>query len=292
MNQKIASLLALCAMASGFTTLRGAEAFTAYRLNITFTNAEAAYWSVNGAPKTTGTLFTQILPSSTSVQTDNSGKISGNGMLTVLYNTAGVPYSTFAVSYSGQITAPAGSAPTVTMSIHGAGFTIDGTGQPTTALNSISLKFVGQPGLFNGQTNILGQFSGSIRGKTPLSDTSANLPPSLQAVIPASSLSYVTVSTDVVQSQKRMLFFDNGATGSGSIGSSDSFRFNYFGTGDNHGEVLLASGVLGPYTNVINSSNVTFLAPVSVQFKGKVEGQVVSSSASSGQFNPPPRLMR
>src|SRR5215472_6831008 len=115
MNQKIAPLIAICAIASGLTAARAAEGFTAYNLNLAFTNAEASYWSVNGAPETTGTTFITVTPSNTSVQTDNSGQISGNGLLTVTYNTAQVPYSTFSVSYSGQITAPAGSPPTATI---------------------------------------------------------------------------------------------------------------------------------------------------------------------------------
>src|SRR6516162_10072962 len=87
------------ALASGalLQTARGTDTFTAYNLGITFTNDSAGYWSVNGAPTTTGTSFLQItpVPQSSSVQTDDSGRITGTGMLQVVYNQAGLPYSVF-----------------------------------------------------------------------------------------------------------------------------------------------------------------------------------------------------
>jgi len=281
--------MAVCAMASGLTSARAAEALTAYNLSLAFTNAEASYWNVTGAPQTTGTTFTQVIPSNTSVQTDNSGQISGNGLLTVYYNTAQVPFSTFSVSYSGQINAPAGSPPTATMFIRGPGFTVDGSGLPTTVLNSISLKFVGQPGLNplnNNQFRLVGQLTGVIRGPTPQTPMGGGptvLPP-LQAVVTGSRSNLVTINTDVVQSQRRMLLFANGASGNGAIGATNAFRFNVLGTGPSSGYALLASGMLGSYTNQNGQSNITFLAPITAQLKGKIKGQVVSGSVSGNQI--------
>lgn len=291
MTRKIAGLIALCAMASGLTSARAAETFTAYNLSLAFTNAQASYWSVDGAPQTTGTTFIKVTPNNTSVQTDNSGHISGNGLLTVTYNTAQVPFSTFSVSYSGQITSPAGFTPTATVFIRGPGFTVDGSGQPTTTLNSISLKFVGQPGinpLNNGnQFRIVGQLTGMIRGPTPLTQVGSGTAvlPSLQAVITGSRSNLVALNLDVVQSQNRMQIFANGATGSGTIGITNSFKLNVLGSGSNRGYALLATGVLGSYTNVIGPSNVAFLAPISVELKGKINGQVVSGSVNSNQIS-------
>src|SRR5205085_9645440 len=110
------------------------DTFTAYDLSITFTNETAGYWSVNGAPTTTGTSFLQITPvnRSSSVHTDDAGKITGTGMLQVIYNQAGLPYSIFTVTYSGQISSPSGAPPIVKIAIKGSGYTVDGTGGPTT----------------------------------------------------------------------------------------------------------------------------------------------------------------
>src|ERR1051326_7874041 len=154
------------ALALGTLLAHGTETFTAYDLGINFTNATASYWSVNGAPETTGTTFLQVtpVPHTTSVQTDNAGKISGSGMVQITYNQAGVPFSVFSVTYGGQISALAGDPATATVLIKGSGYTADGTAGPTTILSSLSLKFVGQPGvnpLNTNQLRIVGTLTGS-----------------------------------------------------------------------------------------------------------------------------------
>jgi hypothetical protein len=165
---------------------------------------------------------------------------------------------------------------------------VDGSGLPTTTLNSISLKFVGQPGispLNNNPFRLVGNLNGVIRGPTPLAMGGTTVLPALQAVISGSRSNLVTINTDVVQSQRCMLIFDNGATGNGSIGPTNSFKFDILGTGSSSGYALLTSGTLGSYRGQNSQSNVTFLAPISAQFKGKIKGQVVSGSINSGQIN-------
>ena len=287
MNQKIARLLAVCAMASGLTSARAAEAFTAYNLNLAFTNAQASVWNVTGAPQTTGTTYLTVTPGGTSVQTDNAGHISGYGLLTVAYNTAQLPLSTFTVTYSGQITGTAGSNVTATIFARGPGYTVDGSGLPTTTLNSISLKFVGQPGtspLAGNPFRIVGSLNGVIRGPTPLAMGGTTVLPSVQAVINGSRSNSVSLNVDVAQSQKRMVVFANGGTGTGTLGATNSYKFNVLGTGENSGYAYLLSGVLGPYTNFMVSSNVIFEAPITAQIKGKVRGQIISGSVTSGQI--------
>ena len=287
MNQKIARLLAVCAMASGLTSARAAEAFTAYNLNLAFTNAQASVWNVTGAPQTTGTTYLTVTPGGTSVQTDNAGHISGYGLLTVAYNTAQLPLSTFTVTYSGQITGTAGSNVTATIFARGPGYTVDGSGLPTTALNSISLKFVGQPAISPLNPNpfrIVGNLNGVIHGPTPLAMGGTTVLPSVQAVINGSRSNSVSLNVDVAQSQKRMVVFANGGTGTGTLGATNSYKFNVLGTGENSGYAYLLSGVLGPYTNFMVSSNVIFEAPITAQIKGKVRGQIISGSVTSGQI--------
>jgi hypothetical protein len=279
------------ALASGafLPTAQGTETFTAYDLGITFTNDTAGYWSVNGAPTTTGTSFVQITPvsRSSSVQTDDSGRITGTGMLQVVYNQAGLPYSIFTVTYSGQISGPTGAPPIVKIMIRGLGYTVDGTGGPTTTVNSMSLEFIGQPGpnpLNTNQARIVGQLTGTIRGQTPLATVSATLP-SLQAVITGSSSNVISLNTTVVQSATQMLLFKAGFLGGGSIGSKGGYIMHTVGTDANHGESLLFSGMMGPYTNQISGNPVAFTAPVSAQFKGKIKGQLVTGSADASLIN-------
>jgi hypothetical protein len=283
-------LIQLAASVAAFGTLlhtaHGAAALRAYDLNINFTNAEAGFWTVGGAPRTTGTLFVQVLPSATSVQTDGTGSISGDGTVKVTYNTAGLPYSRFAVMYSGQVSAPAGSIPTVTMFIRGNGFTVDGNGGTNANLNSLSLKFVGQPGvnpLNTGQIRIVGQLTGTIHGDTPLAESATTLP-AMQAVITGSTLNQAAISSGVAQSATRMLIFDPSFTGSGTVGTTGSYRFNELGLGQNRGATFVVSGSLGAYTNVIGTNAVAFTAPASAQLKGKVCGQVVSGTVSGSQI--------
>ncbi len=128
LNMRLKTFRWLAIALASATLLQAAHAtdtFTAYDLNITFTNETAGYWSVNGAPTTTGTSFLQITPvgRGSSVQTDDSGKITGTGMLQVAYNQAGLPYSVFTVTYSGQISAPTGAPPVVRITIKGPGYT-------------------------------------------------------------------------------------------------------------------------------------------------------------------------
>jgi hypothetical protein len=229
----------------------------------------------------------QILPSATSVQTDGTGSISGDGTVKVTYNTAGLPYSRFAVMYSGQISAPAGSTPTVTMFIRGNGFTVDGNGGTNANLNSLNLKFVGQPGvnpLNTGQIRIVGQFTGTIHGDTPLAEGATTLTSPLQAVITGSGTSQPSISSGIVQSSTRMMIFHPSFTGSGTIGTTGSYKFNELGLGQNRGATFVVSGSLGPYTNQIGTNAVAFTAPASAQLKGKVCGQVVSGTVNGSQI--------
>jgi hypothetical protein len=256
-------------------------------LNLAFTNAQASVWNVTGAPQTTGTTYLTVTPGGTSVQTDNAGHISGYGLLTVAYNTAQLPLSTFTVTYSGQITGTAGSNVTATIFARGPGYTVDGSGLPTTALNSISLKFVGQPAISPLNPNpfrIVGNLNGVIHGPTPLAMGGTTVLPSVQAVINGSRSNSVSLNVDVAQSQKRMVVFANGGTGTGTLGATNSYKFNVLGTGENSGYAYLLSGVLGPYTNFMVSSNVIFEAPITAQIKGKVRGQIISGSVTSGQI--------
>ena len=282
-------LLALSICALNTASVNAVETFTAYNLDISYTNSSAQYWSINGGPTTTGTSFLQIFPSSTDVQTDGSGKITGTGELMVTYNTAGVPYSVFYVDYTGRIIANATTIPTtVTLVIKGTGFIVDGSGQATTANNSINLKFVGQPGinpLNKNQTKILGNINGAIRGPTPIGNNPVL--PAVQAVFNGntSRASFLGVSPDVLQTNRRLQLFDSSYGGSGIINGT-TYKMSGRGYGTARGATLFFSGYLGSYTNLVGTNAVGFTAPISADFKGKVLGQVVSGSATPGQINP------
>jgi hypothetical protein len=134
--------------------------------------------------------------------------------------------------------------------------------------------------LNSNQTRIVGQLTGTIRGQTPLAAASATLP-SLQAVITGSSSNVISFNGTVVQGATRMLLFKTGFSGRGALGSSGGYNMSLVGVGDNHGESLLFSGMMGAYTNQISGNPVSFTAPVSAQLKGKIKGQIVSGTADA-----------
>ena len=278
--------LSICAVTS--TALRAAETFTAYNLGINYTNNSAQYWSVNGGPTTTGTSFLQIVPGFPYVQTDGFGHISGSGALTVTYNTAGVPFSVFYVDYVGRVVANAVVPTTVTLLIKGSGYTIDGSGHATATNNTISLKFTGQPGinpLNKNQTKILGNLTGMIRGPTPLGNNQAI--PAVQVVFTgfASRADFVSLSPDVLQSTRRIQLFDSSLSGLGTITGS-TYKLTARGSGLGRGAIIGVNGFLGSYTNFVGTNAVGFTAPISAELKGKVQGQVVSGSATPNQIDP------
>src|SRR5436309_15607850 len=98
------SLLALSTwMGITLSCSRAVETFTAYGLDVKWTNSAAVVWSVRGAPRTPGGAVPGISQSS-SVQTDGSGKITGSGTVDITYNsTTGLPLSRFVVDITGRI---------------------------------------------------------------------------------------------------------------------------------------------------------------------------------------------
>jgi hypothetical protein len=258
------------------------EAITAYELNIDFSDTEVGYWTVTGGPRTTGNLFVQITPGSTDVRTDSAGKITGSGRLLVKYAPASAHFSSFAVEYTGQISSRPGSLPTVSLTIKGNGFTSDGTGQATTTLNSLQLKFTGVPGinpLNTRDTRMVGTLTGSIRGKTPLDSFGTQLP-DLPAVITSSSRQSLDISTDVAQSDNRMLLYDSASTGLGTI-RDGSYKFTTRGNGNRRGNTLVVNGVMGLYSVDMGTNTVVVSAPGTAQLQGKVNGQFISAGSAS-----------
>jgi hypothetical protein len=280
------ALLALSICAISSTGLRAQDSQTAYNLDIRYTNSTAQYWSVNGGPSTTGTSFLGISPSGSYVQTDGSGKISGGGELTVTYNTSGLPFSVFYVDYVGRVVASATVPTTVTMLIKGRGYSVDGSGLATAINNSISLKFIGAPGvnpLNKNQTRIVGTLSGKIFGSTPLGNNPTL--PTVQAVFTGSRADFVRISPDVLQTTRRMSLFDSSYGGLGII-SGSTYKFNGRGYGLGRGALLTVSGFMGTYTNMLGTNAVGFTAPISADLKGKVQGQIVSGTAAPNQIDP------
>src|SRR5689334_17768960 len=141
------SLFALLAsLALNFSASGAVETFTAYGLNIVWTNSEAVVWDVNGAPRTPGGAMPAI-SQAVAVDMDAAGKITGSGTTTITYNSSGLPVSRFIVDITGKISSStAKPTPVVTIVIKGSGYTIDGSGGATTTLNKLNLKFTGQPG--------------------------------------------------------------------------------------------------------------------------------------------------
>jgi len=287
MNRIRISLFALLAsLALNFSASGAVETFTAYGLNIVWTNSEAVVWDVNGAPRTPGGAMPAI-SQAVAVDMDAAGKITGSGTTTITYNSSGLPVSRFIVDITGKISSStAKPTPVVTIVIKGSGYTIDGSGGATTTLNKLNLKFTGQPGQDPTNPNrlrIVGTVSGTITGPTPLDAKSAKLS-GLVAFISNSGSSFTDLSTVILQNTKKMLVYDSDWSGSGSIGRTNGFKLVAKGIGQNRGSSLSVSGSLGSYTNNVGTNPVVFLAPVSAAAKGKIAGQVVTGDATSAEI--------
>ena len=280
------SLLTLALTTIGFSAVAATETFTAYGLDITWTNSGAVIWDVNGAPRTPGGALPEI-SQSVAVDTDASGKITGSGTMAIAYNSTGLPLSRFVVDLTGKISStPSKPTASVTINIKGSGYTIDGTGGATTTLNTLNLKFIGAPGPSPSnpnQTRIVGTLSGTIKGSTPLASNSAKLS-GLVAFINNSSAGFAELSTPILQSTKRMLVFDPNWSGNGSINKTNGYKFHVKGIGPNRGATLNVAGGLGSYTNNVGTNPVVFLAPISAEAKGKMAGQAVSGDATSANI--------
>jgi hypothetical protein len=282
------SILALSALAGGILAASAATVTTyvPYSFDAPYTNAAAAVWEVTGAPATTATTYPQIF-SEVTVTTDDSGKIMGWGPMYIEYNTNETPYTVVWVSVSGKIgNKTAGSAPAVTLSIKGSGYSPDGTGGA--GVNSFTMKFTGAVGAnpnTNGQANIVvGTATGKITGQTPLSTKSATF--TLQNATAASSYSFAQAGGDVLQTEKNgvptsMQVFSTEATGKGTIKSGTTYTVKYTGTILAKGLSGTVTGSLGAYTNTIGTNPVVFMAPVSATLTGKDKGQVISGTGPS-----------
>ena len=284
------SILALSVLVGGavFASAANATTYTTYHVSATETNPTASFWDVYGAP-TTPSGFPEV-GSSVSASTDGSGKIVGAGMVYIDFNTNFIPFSAFTADVSGKI-GNKGSATTVSVTVKGTGYTAsgDGTGQPA----SYSVKFTGKPGP-NPNTNssqkviIVGTGSVSIKGTTPLGAKSATIK-SLPMVINSSSLSFVNIEADVLQTLKsitsgKQQLFGNSFTGTGTV-NTKGYTANVKGVGAEKGNTLTVTGSMGLYTNTIqvgtSSVVVPFTAPTSATItKGKIQGQSVSGLAS------------
>jgi hypothetical protein len=277
MKQMITGILALLALAGGTVASRAAIAtFTPYSFDAIWTNSTATVWDVNGSARTTGGTFPNFSPSGMSVQTDGSGKITGAGMMRLDYNTMGSPSTLFVVDIKGRISSSVSKpAAVVTLNLRGTGFTSDATGTNAT-LTTMNLKFTGQPGVDPANANlirIVGTLSGSIRGATPLGAPSARID-GLVAYINNSGSNPAEFSADVLQSARAMLIFDSAWTGHGAINTrTDTYKLGVRGASQNQGSTLALTGDLGSYTN--NTLPNGFAAPVTMNAKGKVEGQAV-----------------
>jgi hypothetical protein len=264
----------------------GPQTNTAYFVDINFTNTIC---TVMGGPNTLHDF--PFIANALVLKTDGAGNISGSGWFWVDYSNAPA-YSAFLVDAKGKIASTtANSTPKVTLTIDGPGFTLDGEGHSTP--NSIHLKFSGQPGPNpddTSQMGIVGKLTGTMAGASPLGEKSAAI--NLETVITDVTFSTLTIQAEVEQTSRQMLLLNvdyNGnsegnpvfdLTGSGQINhSAQTYRFTAKGIGAEKGWTLTVSGNLG--TNTSSSvPGAQFVAPVTAEVTGKVQGQAVSGSTT------------
>jgi hypothetical protein len=291
MKKMKVSILALSVLAGGVLAASAANVttYTPYSLDVTYTNAAAAVWEVDGAPATTSTAYPQVF-SEVTAQTDGSGKITGWGEMYIAYNTNEVPYTVLWVSVTGKIgDKTAGAAAAVTLAIKGSGYSPDGKGGAVLA--SAALKFTGAVGTnpnTNGQKQIVvGTLSGNIKGATPLDPKNAKISsstyPSLANMTVDSDYNFTDPQGSVLQAAKNgvpssLQFFSSEATGKGTIKSGATYTVKFSGFGTEKGLSGTLTGSLGNYTNNIGTNPVVFLAPVSATLTAKDKGQAVSGT--------------
>ncbi|HVV02011.1 MAG TPA: hypothetical protein VHH88_11655 [Verrucomicrobiae bacterium] len=248
-------------------------------------------WTVNQGPATLQGAFPFISPSIV-LSTDGAGKITGTGWFWIDYITG--PYSAFLVDVTGRISKSAKSATTVTLTLKGSGYSLDGNGGA--ALNKVMAKFVGQPGLDPSNTDnpptIIGKLTGKITGASPLGEKKGSF--SLDALLPESTSTPLALSAQVVQSGNKLVLYSfdfegSGGTnpdfdlkGNGNINTAkETYNFRVKGAGPERGWSLRVNGDQGTYTGGSELPDFTFLAPVSATAKGKIQGQSVSDQTTN-----------
>jgi hypothetical protein len=282
MKKLLVSALALSTLAGGMSAASAAvETFMLYNLNFTFTNPEMTVWRVNSGPQTTSGAASSI-NSDLSLNTDGSGKISGSGWMFINYGT-NAGFSQVIVDVTGRIGSTATKPVSVSLQIHGSGYTSDGVGGGSGL--QANFKFTGAPGTNPDNTNstvIIGTLTGDLRGKTPLAAKDAKVS---ETATLGSDSSIPNISADVLQSTRRMIVFESDPfAGVGTIHLAD-YKFTVKGTGRDSGGSIGVSGTLTSYTNNVGTNPVVFLAPSGGNAKGKVNGQVISGTAATTTAN-------
>jgi len=284
MKKTKVGMLALAVLAGGSLVASAAttETFRTYWWDAFFPDS-TKIWDVSGGPSSIATTA-PFITSYLDARTDGAGKIMGSGWLGVTYNSNGVPFSWFVVDMNGKLKSSKPGETSVSATLKGTGYTADGTGSGND--NKVNLKFTGEPRTNPLNTNsltLLGVLSGNIQGKTPLGEKNAKIS-DVAALIDDSDWFQVEFEVDVLQSQKKLSFWDSEFTGNGTI-KDTSFKATGKGIGSSKGSTLSMEGTLGLYTNTIGSGTnavvVPFLAPKSATItKGRLQGQAVTGSSS------------
>jgi hypothetical protein len=284
------SILALAVLAGGTLAASAAAVPTvvqAYSLSISFTNAQAQYWSVDTGPFTTNVesaTAPAFFGSGISTSTDGSGKITGAGILSVLNNTVGSPASQFAVNVSGKISATTAAAgtPTVSLTVKGKGYTVNSNGVPTAA--NISLTFKSSV-VADNNNRFPGTLTGTVSGLTPGVKAATKI--TAQGAFVRASSQFASIDTDIVQSMKgtsgKLVIFSSDTAGSGSV-KAGGYTLNGHGTGHHSASSMSVKGTEGSYTNNVfaSTNTIVFSAPTTAAIvKGKLSGQAVTSAAAS-----------
>jgi hypothetical protein len=250
-----------------------------------YTNPTAMVWDVGAGPATTSTAYPQV-SESIFLMTDDTGKISGSGRLTVLYNTNG-PVTYMVADVTGKISnKTAGSAPTVSLSLKASGLTDDtatpGFGVPATASLKFSGTVMANPNTNSEQKQVIGgTLTGTLKGVTPLSAKSASL--NFATVLDDTASNAFESHGAVLQSSNNKIqFFAEEATGTGTI-KSGAYKVTVKGIELAKGLSATVSGNLGPYTNTVvsgtNSTPVVFQAPITGNLTATDKGQKISGTA-------------
>jgi hypothetical protein len=285
MKKTKVSLLALAVLAGG--TLAGlaeTTTYNAYSLSVNCTNVEAKIWSVSGGPENPpDAIYPQLEYRGGSIDTDSSGKVSGVGRWTVTYSGSGTPSSTFYGTVSGKLAGKIGSPATVTMTIKGEGYTVNGTGFATPFKGN--LKFTGQVGASPVNLNVqrmVGTLSGSFSGSTVVGAKGFKIPPGRVAYVPNSSFNYAGIGANVLQSSKgKMQLLGTSLQGKGSIKEKTTYKATVKGVGFNKGVSVSFSGAMGLRTDNVGTNPISFLAPTTAEIlKGsKWNGQAIQGAA-------------
>jgi hypothetical protein len=223
---------------------------------------------------------------SSSIYTDNSGKIWGVGnILKTYYDATGtnpIAVSSWYMTVKGTITASTMDVPTVKMTITGSGYIAPGTNAVLVVPGSSASTFPGKLSLtFSSNTKpVDGIITGTLKGSiTPASKNAKTTQVNETAYLTVDHISISSVAERIIASGNQFnaisFFGGTATTGTGTVNPNTGAYKLTLAPLAGGGSSITATGKVGALISAggivtVNTADIT----------GKIEGQAVKSAAS------------